>query len=54
MIRNVDNPRTEVIEGKTVIKIVENKYMEVVDDFKYLGGCITNCHTEFKRRKGLA
>ena len=34
MIRSVENPRTEVIEGKTVIKIVENKYLEVVDDFK--------------------
>ena len=33
MIRNVENPRTEVIEGKTVIKIAESKYLEVVDDF---------------------
>ena len=53
MIRNVENPRTEVIEGKTVIKIAENKYLEVVDDFKYLGASITNYHTDFKRRKGL-
>ena len=54
MIRNVKNPRTEVIEEKTVIKIAENKYLEVVDDFKYLGAYITNCHTDFKRHKGLA
>ena len=54
MIRNVENPRTEVIEGKTVIKIAENKYLEVVDHFKYLGAYITNCHKKFKRRKGLA
>ena len=52
MIRNVENPRTEVIKGKTVIKIAENKYL-VVDEFKYLGAYITNCHTHFKRRKGL-
>ena len=51
MIRNVENPRTEVIEGKAVIKIVENKYLEVVDDFKYLGVYITNCHADFKRCK---
>ena len=54
MIRNVENPRTEVIEGKTVINIAENNYLEVIDDFKYLGAYITNCHTDFKRRKGLA
>ena len=54
MIRNVANPRAEVIEGKTVIKIAENKYLEVVDDFKYLGAYITNFHTDFKRRKRLA
>ena len=53
MIRNIENPRTEVIEGKAVIKIAENTYLEVVDDFKYLGAYKANCHTDFKRRKGL-
>ena len=54
MIRNIENPRTEVIEGKTVIKIADNTYLEVVDDFKHLGAYIANCHTDFKRCKGLA
>ena len=53
MIKNIENPRTEVIDGKTVIKMAENKYLEVVDDFKYLGAYIANCHADFKRRKGL-
>ena len=28
--------------------------MEIVDDFKYLGAYIANCHLDFKKRKGLA
>ena len=54
MIKNIENPRTEVINGKTVIKMAENTYLEVVDDFKYLGAYIANCHADFKKRKGLA
>ena len=53
-MKNVENPRTEVIDGKTVIKMVENRYLEVADNFKYLGAYIANCHADFKRRKGLA
>ena len=30
MIRNVDNPRTEVIEGKLVMKVVENTALGVM------------------------
>ena len=37
MIKNIENLRTEVIEGKTVIQMAENTYFEVVDDFKYVG-----------------
>ena len=54
MIINIENPRTEVIKRKTVIKIAENTYLEVVDDFKYFGVYIANCHTDFKRCKELA
>ena len=54
MIRNIGNPRIEVIEEQTVINIAETTYLEVVDDFKYLGAYIANSHTYFKRRKGLA
>ena len=54
MIKNIENPRTEVIDGKTAIKMAENTSLEVVDDFKYLGAYIANCHADFKRRKGLA
>ena len=54
MIRNITNTRTEVKEGKTVIKVAENKYLDIVDDFKYLGAYIANCHLDFKKRKGLA
>ena len=54
MIKDIENPRTEVINGKTVIKMAENTYLEVVDNFKYLGAYIANCHADFKRRKGLA
>ena len=31
MIRNIENPRTEVIKGQTVIKIAKNTYFELVD-----------------------
>ena len=54
MIRNIENPKTEVIKGKTVIRIAKNAYLEVLDDFKYLGTYIVNFHTDFKRRKGLS
>ena len=54
MIKNIENPRTEVIDGKTAIKMAENTSLEVVDDFKYLGAYIANCHADFKKRKGLA
>ena len=54
MTRNIENPRTELIEGQTVIKIAENTYLELVDHFKYLGAYIANSHTNFKRCKGLA
>ena len=40
MIRNIENPRTEVIEEQKVIKTTENTYLEVVDDFKDLGAYI--------------
>ena len=40
MIRNVDNPRTEVIKGKLIMKAAENKVLEAVNDFKYLGAYI--------------
>ena len=53
MIKNIENPKTEVIDGKTVNKMVENMYLEVVDSFKYLGAYIANCHADFKRCKGL-
>ena len=33
MIRNVDNPRSEVIQGKLVMKVAENTILEVVNDF---------------------
>ena len=48
MIKNVDNPRTEVIEGKLVMKVTENTTLEVVNDFKYLGAYIvwTSSETE--------
>ena len=54
MIINVDNPRTEVIERKLVMKIAENTILELVNDFKYLGAYIANCHVDFKRRRELA
>ena len=54
MIETIENPETEVIKGKTVIRIAKNAYLEVLDDFKYLDAYIVNCHTDFKRRKGLA
>ena len=54
MIKNIENPRIEVIDGKTVIKMDENTYLEVVDDFKYFDAYIANCYADFKRRKGLA
>ena len=41
MIRNIDNPITEVTEGKLVMKVAENTALEVVD-FKYLGAYIAN------------
>ena len=41
-------------KGQTAIKIAVNTYLEVVDDFKYLGAYIANSNTDFKRRKGLA
>ena len=53
-MRNVDKPITEVIEEKVGMKIAENTALEVVNDFKYLGACMANCHVEFKWRKGLA
>ena len=48
MMRNVDKPITEVIEEKVGMKIAENTALEVVNDFKYLGACMANCHVEFK------
>ena len=54
MIKNIENPRIEVIDGQTVIKMDKNTYLEVVDDFKYLDAYIANCYVDFKRRKGLA
>ena len=42
MIRNIDNPRAAVIEGKLVMKVAENTALEVVDDFKYLDAYIAN------------
>ena len=42
MIRNIDNPITEVTEGKLVMQVAENTALEVVDDFKYLGAYIAN------------
>ena len=53
MIRNIDKPRTEVIEGKLGMKGEENTALEVVNDFKYLGAYIINCHVDFKRCKGI-
>ena len=54
MIRNIENPRTEVIEDHTVTTIAEKTYLEVVGDFKYLGAYIVNSHIDVKRRKTLA
>ena len=54
MIRNVYNPRTEVSEGTLVMKVAENTTLGVVNDSKYLGAYIANCHVDFKRRRGLA
>ena len=54
MIRNIDKPRTEVIEGKLGMKGEENTALEVVNDFKYLGAYIENCRVDFKRCKGIA
>ena len=51
MTSNIGNPRIEVIEEQIVIDISETTYLEVVDDFKYLGAYIANSHTYFKRRK---
>ena len=48
MIRNIDNPRAAVIEGKLVMKVAENTALEVVDDLKYLSDYITHCHMHFK------
>ena len=53
-MRNVDKPITEVTEEKLGMKIAENTALEVVNDFKYLGACMANCHVDFKWRKGLA
>ena len=49
MIRNVDNPRTEVIEGKLVMEVAEITAQEVVGGFKYLDAYIANCHVDFNR-----
>ena len=49
MIRNVDNPRTEVSEGKLVMEVAESTAQEVVGDFKYLDAYIANCHVDFNR-----
>ena len=54
MIRTIENPKAEVIKGKTVIRIAKNSYLEVLDDFKYLDAYIVNCHTDFKRHKELS
>ena len=54
MIRNIDNPITEVTEGKLVMKVAENTALEVVDDFKYLGAYIANWHVSFKQCRRLA
>ena len=45
---NVDNPRTEVIEGKLDMKEAENTALDIVNDFKYLVAYIANCHVDFK------
>ena len=44
----------EQIEGKLVMKVAENADLEVVNDFRYLGAYIVNCHVDFKRLRGLA
>ena len=86
MIKNIENPRTEVTERKTfinplnanftkwsntlkqfvgnlptnrlskfdhfvglVLKVLRLPKIQIVDDFKYLGAYIANCHTDFKR-----
>ena len=54
MIKNIENPRTEVTDGKRVIMVVEKTYLWVVDDFKHLGPYIANCHADFKGHKGQA
>ena len=54
MIRNIDNPRAAVIEGKLVMKVAENTALEVVDDFKYLDAYIANWHVNFKQCRRLA
>ena len=37
MIRNIDNPRTELIEGKLIMKVAKNTALEIVNCFEYLG-----------------
>ena len=54
MIRNVDNPRKEVIEGELVMKVAESTTLKVVNYFKYLGDYIANCHVDFRQCIGLA
>lgn len=41
-------------EGKLVIKVAKNIVLEVVNDFKYIGPYIANCHVDFKQRRGLS
>ena len=54
MIQNVDNPRTAAIERKLVMKLAENIALEVVNDFRYIGASIANCHLDFKQCRGVA
>ena len=54
MIRNIENSRAEESNNKLVMKLSEDKKLEIVDDFQYLGAFIANCHQDLKRRKGIA
>ena len=54
MTRNIENSRAEESNNILVMKLSEDKKLEVVDDFKYLGAYIANCHQDLKRRKGIA
>ena len=54
MIRIVDNPRTEVIEGKLVMKVAEITTLKVANDFKFLSTYIANCHVDSRQPRGLA